>query len=118
MDDEEMIRKTGCNILKQLGYDADAAPDGEEAIAKYKEALSSGPPYDSIIMDLTVPGRLGGKETIQKMIEIDPNVNAIASSGYSNDPVMHDFAHYGFSGIVVKPYRVTDMRDAVWKALK
>jgi PAS domain S-box-containing protein len=118
MDDEEMIRKTGCNILKQLGYDADAVLDGEEAIAKYKEALSSGRPYDLVIMDLTVPGRLGGKEAIQKMIEIDPNVKAIASSGYSNDPVMHDFVNYGFCGIIVKPYRVIDMREAVWKALK
>ena len=118
MDDEEMIRKTACNILRQLGYEADAVTDGEEAIAKYNEAMVSGRPYDIIIMDLTVPGRLGGKETVQKLIEIDPNVTAIASSGYSNDPVMHDFERYGFSGIIVKPYRVIDMRDAIWKVLK
>ena len=118
MDDEEMIRKTACNILTQLGYEADAVFDGEEAIAKYKEALESGRPYDIVIMDLTIPGRLGGKETMPKLIEIDPNVKAIATSGYSNDPVMHDFSRFGFSGIVVKPYRVIDLREAIWKALQ
>ena len=83
----------------------------------YVGALDSGQPFDLVIMDLTVPGKMGGLEAIQKLREIDPEVRAIVSSGYSNDPVLSDFNRYGFSGVVKKPFRVEDLGAAVKKIL-
>jgi two-component system cell cycle sensor histidine kinase/response regulator CckA len=117
MDDEDMIRKTACRMFSQLGYEADTAGNGEEAIAAFLQARSAGKPYDLLIMDLTVPGRMGGKDALQKILKIDPQARALASSGYSNDPVMQAFENYGFCGIVVKPYRLIDLKEAVRKAM-
>jgi DNA-binding NarL/FixJ family response regulator len=79
----------------------------------YRQAQTSGKPFDIVIMDLTVPGGMGGKEAIQKLKKLDPNVKALVSSGYSNDPVMSNFRDYGFQGVVKKPYRIHDMSDAL-----
>ena len=104
MDDEEHILRMVSRILNDMGYTLDFAKDGEEAIKKYQTALQSEQPFDLVILDLTIPGAMGGEETIKALLKIDPNVKAIVSSGYSNDPVMSNFKDYGFKGIIPKPY--------------
>ena len=86
------------------------------AIAKYKEALITEP-YSLIIMDLTVSGGMGGKEAITEILQIDPDVKAIVSSGYSNDPVMASYESYGFKGVLVKPYTINQLRKAIIEIL-
>ncbi len=113
MDDEERIRTVTGQILKMLGYEAELAPNGEEAIRMYREAMEAGSPFTAVILDLTIPGGMGGKEAIRKLLEIDPHVKAIVSSGYSSDPTMSRFREHGFSGIVAKPYRVAELKKVL-----
>ena len=117
MDDEEMIRNLAGNILKRLGYEPAFAQNGEEAIALYQEALSDGAPFDAVILDLTVKGGLGGKETIQKLVAIDPAVCGIVSSGYANDPGVTNYRDYGFCAVVAKPYRIKEISDQLERLL-
>ncbi|HOC58353.1 MAG TPA: AAA family ATPase [Smithellaceae bacterium] len=117
MDDEDMILEVGNDILTLLGYNVVKAHNGEEAIELYVAAKQSGEPFHAIIMDLTIPGGMGGKEAIQKLKHIDPDVKAIVSSGYSNDPVMADYINQGFSGVIIKPYRIDDLGRMLQKIL-
>ena len=109
MDDEELVREIVSNMLTEMGYEVTTAIDGTQAIEMYKEAMGSGNPYDAAIIDLTVPGGMGGKETIQRLTEIDPEIKAIVSSGYSNDPIMAKFGEYGFRDFIVKPYKTREL---------
>jgi len=109
MDDEEVVRDVAGEMLKHMGYTVEFAKDGIGAIDLYIKARSSGRPFDVVIMDLTIPGGMGGKEAIKRLREIDPSVKAVVSSGYSNDPIMADFRSYGFSGIVAKPYKIEEL---------
>lgn len=118
MDDEESIRKVTEKILMELGYDVSCASDGAETIALYQDAARSGRPFDAVIMDLTIPGGMGGKETIQQLLKIDPQVTAIVSSGYSNDPIMSDFEKHGFRGVATKPYRIEKLSWVLHDVLK
>jgi PAS domain S-box-containing protein len=111
MDDEDIVLKTTGMILKRLGYKTDFARDGSEMIEIYKREKDKGKSFDLLIMDLTIPGGMGGREAIEKLKEIDPHVKAIVSSGYSNDPIMSDFRTYGFMGVVVKPYKISELSD-------
>jgi PAS domain S-box-containing protein len=113
MDDEEFIRDVAIQMLSKIGYEASVANDGNEAVEMYRQAQKSGEPFDAVIVDLTVPGGMGGKEAIQKLKKLDPNVKALVSSGYSNDPIMSNFRDYGFQGVVKKPYRIQDMSGAL-----
>ncbi|MFH1581617.1 MAG: response regulator [Pseudomonadota bacterium] len=117
MDDEEIIREVASEMIEALGYEAEFAKDGAEAIELYKKAKESAQPFDAIIMDLTIPGGMGGKETIQKLIEIDPETKAIVSSGYSNDPIMADYRKYGFRGVIAKPYKLKELSEILYKVI-
>ena len=117
MDDEEMIRKFGKQVLNRFGYHAELAKDGVEAIELYKNAIDSGKPFEAVILDLTIKEGTGGADTIKKLKEIDPQVRAIVSSGYSNNPVMEDFRQYGFMGALTKPYTMKDLDDTLNKVL-
>ncbi len=106
MDDEEAVLMTSVRILQSLGYHAETARDGDEAVHKYKEACSGENPYDAVILDLTVKGGMGGEKTLEELKKIDPEVRAIVSSGYSTDGVMADHRSAGFAGMIAKPYEI------------
>ena len=118
MDDEEVVSMVAGEMLEYLGYDVSFATDGHQALTMYGDALSSGKPFGAVIMDLTIPNGMGGREAIGKILEIDPNVRAIVSSGNSNDPVMADFRQYGFAGAVAKPYKMEELGSQVSNALQ
>lgn len=117
MDDEEMIREITGEILQNLGYTAEFAKNGREALELYRQAQERGSPFDAVILDLTVPGGMGGKETMRELLAIDPDARAIVSSGYSNDPVMAEFKRYGFRGFIVKPYHLTELSQVLQNIL-
>ncbi|MGA8244541.1 MAG: response regulator [Methanoregula sp.] len=110
MDDEEIILDVSREVLRFLGYDAAFAKEGGAAIGLYRQEKEAGRPFDLVIIDLTIPEGMGGRETVEKLRSYDPGVKAIVSSGYTNDPVMQDYANYGFSGRLTKPYRINEMK--------
>lgn len=118
MDDEQAVREVAGEILTFLGYQVGYAEEGAEAIARYQEASASGEPFDLVIMDLTIPGKMGGKEAIQRLLEIDPHVKVVVSSGYSNDPIMADYPKYGFRGVIAKPYQIEALSRTVHKVIR
>ncbi|MFN2353820.1 MAG: ATP-binding protein [Desulfopila sp.] len=109
MDDEEIIRDVVSSMLTQLGYKAVSVADGQEAIERYEANLGTPAKFDAVIMDLTIPGGMGGKETVQKILALDPAAKVIVSSGYSQDPVLDDFRALGFCNVVNKPYQLEDL---------
>ncbi|MEA1997213.1 MAG: ATP-binding protein, partial [Gemmatimonadota bacterium] len=117
MDDEQMVREVASLMLEHFGHQVGLASEGDEAIRLYQKARGSGRPFDLVIMDLTVPGGMGGQEAVKKLLEIDPEVKAIVSSGYSNDPVLSDYKKHGFRGVVTKPYKLEELKDAVQEVL-
>jgi signal transduction histidine kinase/CheY-like chemotaxis protein len=117
MDDEPFVRDVIGAMLERLGYEPSFAEHGEEAIAIYREARALGAPFAAVIMDLTIPGGMGGVEAAQKLRLIEPGVRIIVSSGYSNDPVMANYRDYGFVGVARKPYRVGELSRVLDEAL-
>ena len=118
MDDEEGIRTMASQLLKRIGFSVEAAPDGATAVGAYRRALDEGRRFDLVIMDLTVPGGMGGLDCMRELQRLDPDVRAIVSSGYSSDPVMSDHRAYGFAGMVPKPYRITDFAKTIRQVLE
>ena len=117
MDDEEMIRKVLRQLLESLGYTVECVQDGTEAVAAYQRAQAVGQPFAVVILDYTIPGGMGGLETLARLRAIDPQVTALISSGYANNPVMADWAYYGFSGVVAKPYTIAQLQEALHHVL-
>jgi len=118
MDDDEAIRDLARDLLECLGYGAETCGDGAEAISMYREAAAANTPYAAVIMDLTIPGGMGGREAAERILAIDPEARLLVSSGYSNDPVLANYEKYGFSGAVAKPYRAVDLKNALNSLLK
>lgn len=104
MDDELLVLEVTQQMLEALGYTVHTAQDGQTAIQQYRRAMEGGAPFDAVIMDLTVPGGMGGKDALLALKTLDPSVYAIVSSGYSTDPVMSDHQAYGFQDVLPKPY--------------
>ena len=117
MDDEEPIRQMINVLLGRLGFTVKTVADGAELVREYAAGRSTGQPYDLVMMDLTVPGAMGGREAMQELRKLDPAVRAVVSSGYSGDPVLANFREHGFCGIVPKPYRVADLTKVLQAAL-
>ncbi len=109
MDDETVLQELVGTMIEYLGYEVTCAANGEEALARFQEARSAGTPFDAVIVDLTVPGGMGGYETVQRLRALDPGVRAVVSSGYSNDPVIANFRSHGFTGAIAKPYQMTEL---------
>ena len=110
VDDEDIILDVSREVLQFLGYVAVFAKEGLAAIELYKQENEAGRPFDLVIIDLTIPDGMGGRETIERLRSYDPGVKAVVSSGYANDPVVQDFARYGFSGRLTKPNRINEMK--------
>ena len=118
MDDESAIRELTSQLLETMGYEVTAVPDGAEAIRIYERALRKGEHFLVVILDATVRGGLGGVETIERLRNIDPNVNAIICSGYSDEAALSQFLSYGFHGALPKPFNRRELADAMQKAVK
>ena len=117
MDDEAPICELAVELLGREGYYVGTAGDGREAIRCYVQAREKGKPYDVVILDLTVRDGMGGRETVKELKKIDPDVRAIVSSGYSQDPTISRFREFGFCGVVSKPYSVTELAQEVAQAI-
>ncbi len=117
MDDEEFVRDAISSLLGYLGYETETVEDGKSALEKYAKAMVTEQPFDAVIMDLTVPGGMGGKDAVLELKKIDPDAKVIVSSGYHNDPILANFQDYGFDGVVPKPYQVEDLGRVVKKVL-
>lgn len=109
MDDQPNIRNMVGKMLNYLGYQVEFAKDGAEAIELYANAFRDGQRFDAVILDLTVPVGMGGQKAIKRLIEIDPEVKAIVSSGYAHDPIMSEHESYGFRGKVTKQYEINEL---------
>jgi CheY-like chemotaxis protein len=109
MDDEEPIRRVGARLLQHFGCTVATAPDGQAAVDQYRAAREQGTPFAAVIMDLTIPGGMGGREALEHLRAADPDVKAIVSSGYSSDPILANFRDYGFCGRVAKPYQPSEL---------
>ena len=117
MDDEEIVRDVTSLMLRSMGYEVEHAEDGEESIRMFKAAIESGKPFDSVIMDLTIPGGMGGREAVAELLKIDPSIKVIVASGYSNDPVMASYREYGFSGVLGKPFRIEELSEILHRVM-
>ena len=117
MDDDQMIREVASSMLMHLGYDVTTCTSGEEAVRLYKECLESGHPFLICIMDLTIPGGLGGKEAARQILALSSKACLVVSSGYSNDPIMSNYKEYGFSGAISKPYNISQFKKILGSLL-
>jgi PAS domain S-box-containing protein len=113
MDDEEEVSKVAAEMLLYLGYQVETVKDGSEAIAAYRQAMEEGDPFAAVIVDLTVPAGMGGKETVRRLLDMDPQAKVIISSGYANDPIMSEYADFGFKEVIPKPYKLNELSKAL-----
>jgi CheY-like chemotaxis protein len=115
MDDQEAILKMIGRMLNNMGYGTELVMDGSEAIEKYRDAYQGKNPFDLVILDLTVPGGMGGAKTITELLKVYPEVKAVVSSGFSNDPIMANYEDYGFCGVVPKPFTKAQLSEVLNK---
>jgi len=117
MDDDRAVREFVATVLDWFGYEVTVARDGQEAADIYRQAFEQGTPYDAVILDLTVQGGLGGRQALNLLLEVDPSVKAIVSSGYALDPVMSACERYGFKACIAKPYGISKLRAVIRNVL-
>ena len=117
MDDEEIIRELFSEALSQYGYQVNTASSGEEALEVFQSEKERGRPFDLVIMDLTVPGGMGGKDLMVRLLQVDPKIKSIVTSGYSTDPIMANYRRYGFQGIIPKPFKMEQLNKVVRQVL-
>ncbi len=117
LEDETSVANTLKIMLKRFSLDSIITYEGKDTITKYIESITNNKPFQAVILDLTVPGGMGGVETMKELIKIDPNVLAIVSSGYSTGEVMSNFEKFGFKGILMKPYTLSELGGALKKLI-
>lgn len=117
MDDDEMVRDISAAMLRHQGYEVVQARDGREALALYRQYSNDDRPVDLVVMDLTIPGGMGGKETVREMLALDPAARVVVSSGYSNDPIMANYRQYGFAAAVAKPFQMQEFLGVIRQVL-
>jgi CheY-like chemotaxis protein len=118
MDDDVAIRDVLVDMLTQLGYQSQCVREGAEAVAVYQQARDMGQPFAAVLLDLTIPGGMGGRETIANLRAIDPQVRAIVSSGYATDTLMVHYNAYGFRGVLSKPYTMEGLEEVLQQVLQ
>jgi len=118
MDDEEVVCALIVKMLSQPGFSVVTVLDGKKAIEAFRQAREAGEPFDAVILDLTVPGGIGGKDAIKDLLAIDPLAQVIVSSGYAEDPVMANYSAYGFKGVVAKPYTQSELQNVLRRVLQ
>jgi CheY-like chemotaxis protein len=118
MDDEPGVRKAIGSALSRLGYKVVLSSDGAEAVEHYRENMVAGEPFNAVLMDLTVRGGMGGMEATQKILALDPQAKVIIASGYSEDLVMSQYQDYGFSGMVSKPFKISELSSILVKIIQ
>jgi PAS domain S-box-containing protein len=118
MDDEKMIRDVTGALLTHMGYEVSSVGDGVEVIELYQKARGENQSFSCVILDLTIPGGMGGRRTMQKLLELDPEIKVIISSGYGDDPLIQDFQKYGFKGAITKPYKIEELIDTLQRTIK
>jgi CheY-like chemotaxis protein len=118
MDDDVIVRTVVETLLKKTGYSPVCVTNGDQALKKYQDALSKSEPFMVTIMDLTIPGGMGGKETVKRLREIDKNARVIVFSGYSNDPIFSNFKEFGFDGVLSKPFSIEEFMRTIASVLK
>jgi CheY-like chemotaxis protein len=116
MDDDPSVREVASLLLCSMGYEVDSSSEGADAVARFVKAREAGSPFDVVIVDLTVPGGMGGKETLKRLLAIDPNARVVVASGYSEDPIISDYASAGFRAMITKPFLGDELARAVDKA--
>ena len=117
MDDEEPVLRVVTRLLELLGQDVENVSDGRAAIDAYESAIQEGKPFDAVILDLTVPGAMGGKNAAREIRDKYPDARLVVSSGYSSDPIMSNPGQYGFDAVIKKPYRAEEMREVLFELL-
>jgi PAS domain S-box-containing protein len=118
MDDDALVRNVAVKMLESLGHAVATAANGEEAIARYRQSLAEGRPFDVVVLDLTVKGGMGGEEALALLRELDPGVKAVVSSGYAADSVVADYRAHGFTACLSKPYRLEALRECLAAVLQ
>jgi CheY-like chemotaxis protein len=118
MDDEAMLRRVGSRMIESCGCQVETASDGEEAVRIYSEAARAGRRFDAVIMDLTVPGGMGGEEALKELLKLDPEARVIVTSGYSADQVLSDYRKHGFSGCLAKPFKMDELKQEIMRVVK
>ncbi len=113
MDDEQMLLNLAQEMLTVLEHSVETASNGSDALNLYQKAMETGNPFDVVIMDLTIPGGMGGKEAGTRLLQIDPRAKIIVASGYSNDPVMADYQNHGFSAMLIKPFLLSELKEVL-----
>lgn len=113
MDDDPQVREITCSLLEHLGFSVITSTDGKQAISEYTKSMKTDKPIDLVIMDLTIPGGMGGKETAERILALDPEAKLIVSSGYSHDPIMANYREFGFQNFLSKPYQLSELQSVL-----
>lgn len=113
MDDDAAVSEVASDMLQSLGYTTTTACHGQEAIDRVAAAEAEGSPYDLVILDLTVPGGMGGKETVPHLRALNPDLAIVVTSGYADNGVLSDYTKYGFDGVLPKPFSIADLNVTI-----
>ena len=115
---EEYVRSAICEVLVELGYEVESAVEGGQAVALYEQARKAGTPFDVVILDVTVERGMGGREAIERLLEIEPEVRIIVSSGFPHDPVVMDYRSFGARAAIIKPYNSSQLDEVIKRVLR